>query len=154
MAETKYAKPLPRIDEESKGFWEACQRHELYIQRCGECGALRYYPRALCPSCLSERGRVAALPAARGTVYTFTVTYQNQAPGFRDALPYVLAYVELDEGVRLLTNIVGCAPDDGAHRHAGRGRRSRTSTAAVTLPKFKPAAVSGDGAVRPHHPAR
>jgi uncharacterized OB-fold protein len=46
----------------------------------------------------------------RGTVYTFTVTHQNQAPGFHDALPYVLAYVELDEGVRLLTNIVDCAP--------------------------------------------
>ena len=107
----KYAKPLPRIDEESKGFWEACQRHELYLQRCRACDAVRYYLRALCPRCLSDRIEWARA-SGRGTVYTFTVTHQNQAPGFRDSLPYVLAYVELDEGVRLLTNIVGCAPDE------------------------------------------
>jgi len=47
---------------------------------------------------------------SRGTVYSFTVTHQNQAPGFREAVPYVLAYVDLAEGPRLLTNVVGCAP--------------------------------------------
>jgi uncharacterized OB-fold protein len=51
------------------------------------------------------------LCSGRGTVYTFTVTYQNQAPGFREDLPYVLAYVELEEGVQMLTNIVDCAPE-------------------------------------------
>ena len=51
----KYAKPLPRIDEESKGFWEGCQRRELYLQRCRACGTVRHYPRALCPNCLSDR---------------------------------------------------------------------------------------------------
>jgi hypothetical protein len=107
----KYAKPLPRIDEESKGFWEACQRHQLYLQRCRECGTLRYYPRALCPDCLSDHTEWVR-SGGKGTVYTFTVTHQNQSPGFRDALPYVLAYVELAEGVRMLTNIIGCAPDD------------------------------------------
>ena len=103
-------KPVPKIDEESKGFWEACQRHELYIQRCRACGAKRYYPRALCPFCLSSDTEWLRC-AGRGTVYSFTVTYQNQAPGFRDQLPYVMAYVELEEGVRLLSNIVECAPD-------------------------------------------
>jgi uncharacterized protein len=132
----KYVKPLPRIDEESKGFWEACQRHELYLQRCHECATLRYYPRAVCPGCLS--GRVEWVRASgRGTVYTFTVTHQNQAPGFRDALPYVLAYVELDEGVRMLTNIVGCAPDD-----VRIGMPVEVAfedvTPSVTLPKFRP----------------
>jgi uncharacterized OB-fold protein len=107
----KYGKPLPQVDEESRGYWEACKRHELYLQRCGECGALRFYPRALCPSCLSETTEWVR-SEGKGTVYTFTVTHQNQAPGFRDALPYVLAYVELEEGVRMLTNIVGCAPDE------------------------------------------
>jgi hypothetical protein len=111
MSEKKYAKPLPRIDEESKGFWEACVRHELYVQRCRACRSLRYYPRALCPACLSDDTEWVRC-CGRGTVYTFTVTHQNQAPGFRDELPYVLAYVELDEGVRLLTNIVGCSPED------------------------------------------
>ncbi len=103
-------RPLPRIDEESKGFWEACRRHELYVQQCRSCGKLRYYPRAVCPACLSD-DTAWVLSSGLGTVYTYTVTYQNQAAGFRDALPYVLAYVELEEGVRLLTNIVDCAPD-------------------------------------------
>jgi len=49
--------------------------------------------------------------SGRGTIYTFTVTHQNQSPGFREELPYVLAIVELEEGVRLMTNVVGCTPD-------------------------------------------
>lgn len=110
MAEATSKKPLPRVDEETKGYWEACRRHELYVQRCRACGAKRHYPRALCPKCLS--GDTEWLRCAgTGTVYTYTVTHQNQAPGFRDGLPYVLAYVELDEGVRLLTNVVECPPE-------------------------------------------
>jgi uncharacterized OB-fold protein len=135
--ERKYKKPQPRFDEESKGFWEACQRHELYIQKCRSCGARRYYPRALCPSCLSD-DTDWELSSGRGTVYTYTVTYQNQAPGFREELPYVLAYVELSEGVRLLSNIVGCPPEA-----VKIGMPVQVTfddvTSEVTLPKFKPA---------------
>lgn len=136
MADAKYTKPLPRIDEESKGYWEACQRHELVIQRCGQCGVLRYYPRALCPSCLSDRVEWLRC-SGHGTVYTFTVTHQNQAPGFRDALPYVLAYVELAEGVRLLTNIVDCAPD-AVRIGMAVEVVFEDATPAVTLPRFRP----------------
>ena len=136
MAE-KYSKPLPRIDEESKGYWEACQRRELVIQRCGACGVLRHYPRALCPRCLSDAVEWVRC-SGRGTVYTFTVTHQNQAPGFRDALPYVLAYVELDEGVRLLTNIVECAPE-AVRIGMAVEVVFEDATPAVTLPKFRPA---------------
>jgi len=90
-----YAKPLPHLDEENRPWWEALKRHELYLQKCCDCGALRYYPRALCPECLSSRTEWIR---ARGTgrVYTFTITYQNSAPGFRESVPYVLAYVELE----------------------------------------------------------
>jgi uncharacterized OB-fold protein len=103
-------RPLPRIDEETRGFWEACARHELYVQHCRGCRRFRHPPRALCPVCLSsDVDWVRA--SGRGTVYSFTVTYQNQAPGFREHVPYVLAIVELEEGVRLMTNVVGCAPD-------------------------------------------
>ena len=106
------------------------------MQQCGACGARRYYPRALCPSCLSS-DTAWVLSSGRGTVYTYTVTYQNQAPGFREELPYVLAYVELDEGVRMLTNIVGCAPED-----VKIGMPVEVTfedvTPDVTLPKFKP----------------
>jgi uncharacterized OB-fold protein len=135
----KYKKPLPRVDEESKGFWEACQRHELYVQKCRNCGALRYYLRALCPTCLSDEVEWV-LSSGRGTVYTYTVTQQNQAAGFREELPYVLAYVELEEGVRILTNIVGCAPEDV---RIGMGVEVvfEDVTSEATLPKFKPTAA-------------
>lgn len=136
MADARYPKPLPRIDEESKGYWEACQRRELVIQRCGACGVLRHYPRALCPRCLSEAVEWVRA-SGRGTVYTFTVTHQNQAPGFRDALPYVLAYVELDEGVRLLTNVVDCAPE-AVRIGMAVEVVFEDATPAVTLPKFRP----------------
>ena len=104
-------KPIPRMDEESKGYWEACRRHELRVQRCRACDSLRFYPRAVCPACMSSEVEWV-LCSGLGTVYTFTVTYQNQAPGFRDDLPYVLAYVELEEGVQMLTNIVDCPPEE------------------------------------------
>jgi uncharacterized OB-fold protein len=132
----KPAKPLPRIDEESKGFWEACRRHQLYLQRCAACGVTRYYPRALCPECLSD-ATDWVLSSGKGCVYTFTVTHQNQAPGFRDNLPYVLAYVELDEGVRLLTNIVGCRPDEVRIGMAVEVSFEDVSDE-VSLPQFKP----------------
>ena len=103
--------PKPGIDWETRAYWEGCGRHELILQRCRSCGTLQHRPRALCVSCLSDE--IEHFPASgRGTVYSFTITHQNQAPGFREALPYVLAYVELEEGVRLLTNIVGCSPED------------------------------------------
>ena len=109
MAPKETKKPFPRIDEENRWFFEACARHELVLQRCGACGTLRYYPRALCPACLSAKTEYQRT-SGRGTVYTFTVTHQNQAPGFRDELPYVMAYVQLDEGPRILTNIVHTDP--------------------------------------------
>jgi uncharacterized OB-fold protein len=71
---------------------------------------VQHRPRALCVSCLSDEIE-HFVASGRGTVWTFTVTEQNQVPPFRDAVPYVLAYVELEEGPRLLTNVVGVAPD-------------------------------------------
>ncbi len=106
---TPYAKPLPEITTESRPFWEGCRRHQLLLQRCRACGARQHYPRGVCGTCWSTD--LAWEPASgRGTVYTFTVTHRSQAPGFRDALPYVLAYVELEEGVQVLTNLVECDP--------------------------------------------
>jgi uncharacterized OB-fold protein len=137
MAEPKpYRKPLPRIDEESRGFWEACARHELYFQRCRDCGTRRFYPRALCPACLSSATDWVRANG-RGSVYTFTVTYQNQAPGFRDEVPYVLAMVELEEGIRLMTNVVGCAPDQVRIGLPVEVVFDDVSPE-ITLPKFRP----------------
>jgi uncharacterized OB-fold protein len=139
MAETAkpYRKPLPHVDEESRGFWEALARHELYFQRCRACGTKRFYPRALCPACLSSATEWVRA-SGRGTVYSFTVTYQNQAPGFREELPYVLAIVELEEGVRMMTNVVGCAPE-AVRVGMPVEVVFEDVTPEVTLPKFRPA---------------
>jgi uncharacterized OB-fold protein len=111
MARKDYKKPLPHLDEENRWFFEACARHELVLQKCSSCGTVRFYPRAVCPSCASPKTDYLRA-SGRGRVYTFTVTHQNQAPGFRDELPYVMAYVELDEGPRLLTNIINTPPGE------------------------------------------
>lgn len=137
MADAKsYRKPLPRIDEESRGWWEALARRELYVQQCRGCGARRLPPRAVCPACLSTETEWLRA-SGRGTVYSFTVTHQNQAPGFRDEVPYVLAIVELVEGPRLLTNLVGCPPDALRIDMAVEVVFDDV-TADVTLPKFRP----------------
>jgi uncharacterized OB-fold protein len=99
----------PEITAESRPFWDACRRHQLVIQRCRACGAVQHYPRGVCASCW--RTDLEWQPSqGRGRVYTFTVVHRSQAPGFKDALPYVLAYVELDDGVQMLTTIVGGDP--------------------------------------------
>jgi uncharacterized OB-fold protein len=103
--------PAPAADNETRAYWEGCARGELVLQRCTRCGTVQHRPRALCIACL-DVGIEHFVASGRGTVYTFTVTHQNQLPGFREAVPYVLAYVELAEGPRLLTNVVGCEPAD------------------------------------------
>ena len=104
------AHPKPGLNEETRAFWEGCARHELVLQRCRRCDTVQHRPRALCASCLSDDIE-HFVSVGRGSIYTYTVTHQNQASGFREAVPYVLAYVELDAGVRMLTNIVDCPPE-------------------------------------------
>ena len=106
----KYSKPLPQIDEENRPWWEALKRHELYIQKCNECGTLRYYPRAQCTNCLYSATEWIRC-SGKGTIWTYTVTNQNQAAGFRDSLPYVMAWVDLAEGLKMMTNIIDCPPE-------------------------------------------
>ena len=139
MADAKVSsrRPLPRVDEESRGYWEALGRHELVVQRCRDCSIWRFPPRAVCPACLSSATEWVRV-SGRGTVYSFTVTHQNQAPGFRDALPYVLAIVELAEGPRLMTNIVGCAPD-AVRIGMPVEVVFEDVTPEITLPLFRPA---------------
>jgi uncharacterized protein len=105
----EYSKPLPEITAESKPFWDACARHELLVQKCRACSAVQYYPRGVCAACWSPD--VEWMPSSgHGRVYTFTVTHRTQARGFRDELPYVLAWIELDEGVQVMSNVVGVDP--------------------------------------------
>lgn len=104
-----YRKPLPRPTVSSQPFWEAAKRHELQIQRCESCGAVLFYPREVCSECLSsELSWIQA--SGQGTVYSYTIAQAPTHPAFAEDVPYIVAIVELAEGPRLTTNIVGCAP--------------------------------------------
>ena len=98
-------------DWETRAYWEGCGRHELVLQRCRSCSTVQHRPRALCVSCFSDDIEHFAA-SGKGSIYTFTVTNQNGMPAFRNACPYVLAYVALEEGPQLMTNIVGCDAED------------------------------------------
>jgi uncharacterized OB-fold protein len=102
---------LPAIDDDSRAFWDAACDHRLLIGRCRDCGRSHHYPRPFCPTCWS--GDVALEDASgRAVLYTYSTVYVNDLPPFRDKLPYVAAAVDLEEGPRLLTNVVGSEPDE------------------------------------------
>ena len=103
-------KPLPRPTEDSAPFWEAAHKGELRMQRCGDCGHIRFPPALLCARCLSERAEWVLL-SGRGTVFSWIVVPQSQHPAFNTDVPYNVAIIELEEGPRLHTNIVDCAND-------------------------------------------
>src|SRR5438046_6792556 len=101
-----YLKPIPEPDQDSLLFWMGCKKRELLLQYCASCDRYQFYPRSLCVVCGRE-GLEWRRVSGRGTVYSYTVTYQNASPGFRDEVPYVFALVDLAEGVRMTTNLVG-----------------------------------------------
>ena len=104
--------PLPYASWESRGVWEGAGRGELVLQRCRKCSLVQHRPRGICAHCLESDNLEHFVASGRGEVYTFTVTEQNQAKGFAEACPYVMAYVTLEEGPRILTVITNCSPDD------------------------------------------
>jgi uncharacterized protein len=100
----------PLVNAETKPFWDATAEGRLVLPRCDTCDFVIWYPRVVCPACHATSVTWGEL-SGRGRVYSYTVTRRNQGR-WGDVAPYVVAYVELDEGPRLLTNVVGCDPDD------------------------------------------
>jgi uncharacterized OB-fold protein len=100
--------PFPVADGDSKPFWEGIARHKLLIQRCENCQRHIFYPRSLCPHCFSDAlSWVEA--SGKGTIYSYTVVHQAYGP-FAAQVPFVVAIVELAEGVRMMTRIAGAGP--------------------------------------------
>jgi uncharacterized OB-fold protein len=98
-----YVKPLPKPTETSRPFWDAAKQHRLQLQHCGGCQSFIYYPRDRCPHCLSDQLEWRPV-SGKGKVYSYTTVRRASVRSFADK-PYVLAIVELDEGVRMTTNI-------------------------------------------------
>ena len=103
-----YEKPLPVPNADTAPFWDGCRKHELRFQKCKECGHIRWPPSIICPKCHSMAHEMITAKGT-GKIFTFAVYHQAYHPAFEKELPYVVAIVELEEGVRLLSNIVGCS---------------------------------------------
>jgi uncharacterized protein len=102
---------LPRPTAESLPFWDGLARHELRVQRCEACGRYWFPPSNRCQHCWSDRHAWQQV-SGRGRVHSFTVFRRAYAAELADQLPYVVGVVELEEGPRLITNVVGVEPDD------------------------------------------
>jgi uncharacterized OB-fold protein len=101
---------VPSTNPDSKPFWDGCGRNELLLQRCSACGTLRHPPSPVCANCLSDQAEWIRA-SGRGTVYTFTVVRQVLARGWDEKIPYIVAVIELDEGVKVLTNLTNVVPE-------------------------------------------
>ncbi len=130
------ARHAPIIDEDSAPYWEAARRHEFVLPRCTACGAWRFPPQALCPHCLSDQFTWEQA-SGKGTIYTFSVVSLALIPDWADDLPYPVALIELDEGIKFFSSIVGAAPDS---LRIGQPVAVvfEAFTEAITLPKFRP----------------
>jgi hypothetical protein len=131
-------KPVPVPDEVSAPFFKGARAGKLMLQHCSSCNAWSFPVRERCPHCFAG-GLAWRQASGRGSLYTFTIMHQVMNPGFASAVPYNVAQVDLDEGVRMTTNIVGIGNDAlriGMKLEAVFDPVGET----VSIPKFRPAA--------------
>ncbi len=107
------SKNQPFLEEiEAKPFWANLREHRLTAQRCTACGKFfSFPPQALCPHCLSSEYEWVAL-SGKGKVYSYVTYHRAWRPDYQDKVPYDVSLIELDEGVRMVSNVIDCPPDD------------------------------------------
>jgi uncharacterized OB-fold protein len=100
------SKPVPHPTTDSAAFWAGCNRDQLLYQRCRACGHVQFYPRRNCTDC--QAGELDLVPSARrGTIHSFTVVHRTANRAFDGDIPFVIALVDLDEGFRMMMNVIG-----------------------------------------------
>lgn len=109
MAELQ--KPLPIPDGDSHVFWQGCNENKLLIQKCNDCHTHIFYPRSLCPHCFSEQVEWVE-SSGKGKIYSYTIARRGGGPAFKDDVPYVVALIELEEGVRMFSNVIHINVED------------------------------------------
>ena len=107
----EYEKPLPVITENNRPFWEATKSHELRLQKCHQCGHFWYPSGPVCPYCWSRDYEWTAL-RGRGKVTFWVVFHQRYFDSFKEDIPYNVVQVELEEGPRLISNLVDIKSED------------------------------------------
>ena len=132
-----YSGPLPKPTPETQPFWDAAKQHRLVIQTCDDCHTPYFYPRPLCPACLSRRVRWIEA-SGRALLHTFVINHRPPR-GFPIAAPFVIGMVELEEGPRLMSHIVGVDPDPTKLRcDLPLEVVFEDLTPEITVPKFRP----------------
>lgn len=138
MDQKQYSKPVPPAQPESDFYWEKAKQHELWLRKCNGCQRAYFYPRDICPTCFSrDTGWIKA--SGKGTLHTFAIVHRAPTPAFKGDVPYVVAFVDLEEGPRMPTNLVGVEPDPSKIR-VGMPVEVvfEDITDKIALPKFKP----------------
>ena len=107
----EYLKPLPSKDQDAKPLWDSCKRHAMALQRCVSCGRFRYPPRCLCPNC-HDAGADWRPVSGRGRVYVSLIMCHSYGQAWEKDVPYNVSIIDLEEGVRMWSNVIGCAPEE------------------------------------------
>lgn len=129
--------PLPDVRGSARPYWSAALQGELQLPFCNACGAAIFYPRDFCPSC-AGRSVTWRRCSGRGTVYSYSVVHVHPDPAFKQRVPYVVALVTLEEGARLMTEIVACPPET-VHVGMAVVVDFRRVSDEIALPVFRPA---------------
>jgi len=135
MTEMRFDLPTP--DAETEPFWDAAKDGKLLIKKCNACNEFHFYPRPFCPKCWSDDVEWYEA-SGRATLYTWSVVHRNDLPPFHERVPYVAAVVDLDEGPRMMTNVIECEFDALEIGMALEAVYYPTSED-VTIVQFKPA---------------
>ncbi|MCX5333342.1 Zn-ribbon domain-containing OB-fold protein [Streptomyces sp. NBC_00140] len=101
---------VPEPDAFTRTYWDAAEEGRLLVRRCGACGRTHHYPREFCPHCWSEDVTWESA-SGRAELYTWSVVHRNDLPPFGERTPYVAAVVQLAEGPRMMTELVGVPPE-------------------------------------------
>ena len=133
---TNYLKPLPIIDDDNREYWEYCKKHELRMQKCQNCGYIRFPPSLICPQCHSMDTDWIKL-RGKGKIYSFVIYRTPYHPSYTDDIPYTVAIIQLDEGPRMESNITDCKVED-IRIDMPVEVYFDDVTGEVSLPKFKP----------------
>lgn len=136
MPENGRPKPLPVVTEESRPFWEGCRKGRLMLQYCTECHRYQFYPRLYCMQCGSQALRWDEA-SGLGVVYSYTFIHQNKSPDFVNDTPYNVAIVQLQEGPRMMSNIVDIDPGE-LRVDLPVTVVFEQVTDSITLPRFRP----------------
>jgi uncharacterized OB-fold protein len=134
-----YNKPIPVPSSESQPYWDGLREHKLLMPRCDACEGYWFPPSLLCPSCNSAKWSWTAV-SGRGRIFSYVVYHRVYHPGFAGEVPYAVAVIELDEGPRMISNVIGIAPDELVCDMKVEIVYQPISEA-ITLPKFKPVAA-------------